>query len=201
MMKIRLLGGALGALVSAGAAFAGALTIILGIVGVVGIPVGAVIGFALAPRIVRAASQSGLVLVAALAAVPLGTFLFALPTALAEGRGASVLEVVGRALEYSIALGLFGVVLGFPMALIVAAIAAHLLRRLAPRVDRWWVPASVVLGLVAVMVAFAVASAIDDQTDRVAEFADRVGFTYRVDNLSDRERLLEVRTYWRGVAG
>jgi hypothetical protein len=198
-LRLRVLAAAVGSIVSALAALVTAPTIILGIIGVVGVPVGAIIGFVVGPRLARERAASPIVVVSSIAAVPLGVGIYTLFAAVAQGRGASLLEIVGLAFPFALYVGLYALILGFPMALVVAAIAAQVFRRLAPRVDRLWVPSAVVVGLVATLTLGGLVGASANAGDQAAQRGDTVHFRYRVDNLSDEERSMEVRSFWNGT--
>jgi hypothetical protein len=196
--KLRLLAAAIGSLVSGAAALIGALTGILGIIGAVGIPVGAVIGYWLAPRLLVERSIVRIVMVASVVALPLGIGLFGFFSAVAESAGATALDVVSMTLLNCLMYGIFGVIFGWPMALVVGAVAARQFRRLAPRGEQLFRRAATVVAIVAVAVGSTFVAALVDPGDSAARRGDSVGLEYRVDNLSGRDYTFDVRSYWKG---
>jgi hypothetical protein len=94
--------------------------------------------------------------------------------------------------------GIYGAIFGWPMALVVAAVAARLLRRLARRSEQLFRPAVVIVGIVVLAVAATFAVALVDPGDAAARHGDTIGLEYRVDNLSGQDYSLDVRSYWKG---
>lgn len=205
--KFRLLGAAAGALASALLGLLLFITLVGLYVGMVGIPVGALIGALFAPRLIAAARPGGLVVAAALLAALLGVVGYALTYAIAEGRGASITDFLIYAAQMSFFFGAISLTFGIPMALVAAALATWSLRRAAPRADRLWLPAALVVLLVTFLTGTVFVSVVSQGGTGAAQLGDQVSFEYVARSEAEHDPnepglLLNVRSYWDGqIAG
>jgi hypothetical protein len=198
--QIRLLAGAVGALFSALAGLITAPSVIGLIFGVVGIPVGALLGLCYGPELVEADVPDPVVQLVARLATLLGTVAIAVGFAFTQSRGASIPEMLELGFVGTVLLGLVSVPLGYPMARIVGRMATTETRRLAARAPLLWLPSAVFIGMVATGTVLLVTSQVHPEGATAAYFGDRVGFAYVVrDQSSDSTfRSLETRSYLDG---
>ncbi len=195
---LRLFGGALGVLVSAGLGIVGSVTIAFGIVGLVGIPVGAIIGMAVGPRLARQTAVGGIVLLSTLAAIPLGAAMVVLTWSLSWGRGATVLEVLSVAVGLTPMVLLYSIIFGGPAAVLVAFITARLFKRNQDRAGRYRRASAAVIAIALVGLAGAQGLAVASASDWAAQQADQVPVVYRIDNQSSSTVSIQMRSYWHG---
>lgn len=200
--KVSAVAAALGALVSLALGLLTALTGFGLIVGLVGAPVGVVLGFLFGPRLLREPRTAPLSFSAAVLAVPMGAGFVAFGQAVAQSAGASPLELVIYTFQWAAIFSLFAAMWGGPMALVSALVSAWALRRLASRIHLLWPAALVVIALVTAGSAVTLGMAVARAGDEAAMLGDRVSFEYLVDDAGDRDYAagytLEVRSYWRG---
>lgn len=147
--QLRLIGGAVAAVTSALAAIVTGVTGVGLVIGVVGIPVGTMVGLCYALEFVADGDTSPVEeLVAGLAAF-LGTVAVALLLALSQAQGASPPEVLGFGFLATVALGIVTLIFGLPMTRVVTHLAISIGRRLAPGARILWIPSAVVIAAVA----------------------------------------------------
>ena len=146
--QVRLLGGAVAAITSGLAAVLTGITGIGLVIGLVGIPVGALMGLCYAPEFVVDGDTSPVEEVIAGLATFLGTVAVALLLAISQADGASAPEILEFALLATVALGLVSLIFGLPMTRVVTHLAISLGRRLAPWASMLWIPSAVVIAVV-----------------------------------------------------
>jgi hypothetical protein len=147
--QLRLLGGAVAALTSALAAMVTAVTGVGLVIGLVGIPVGTLMGLCYAPEFMADGDTSPVEeLVAGLAAF-LGTAAVGLLLALSQAEGASPPEVLEFGFLATVVLGIVTLIFGLPMTRMVTRLAISLGLRLAPAASILWFPSAVVVAAVA----------------------------------------------------
>lgn len=201
--RLRVVAAAAGAVASLALAAVTFFTGIGLVVGLVGAPVGATVGALVGPRVVRSTNPGGVVLLAALLAIPVGSVGFATATAIGEGHGASAGDLVAYVSYWSLGpFGVIGAMVGGPMALLGAALASWWLRH-TTHPERRWAPAAAVVLLVGGFTVLGFISAAQRGGDEAARIGDRVTFEYVVrdtgdGDYSDHGYLLEVRTFWHG---
>jgi hypothetical protein len=198
--QIRLLAGAVGALFSALAGLITAPSVIGLIFGVVGIPVGALLGLCYGPELVDADVPDPVVQLVAKLATLLGTVAIAVGFAFTQSRGASIAETLELGFVGTVLLGLVSVPLGYPMARIVGRMATTATRRLAAKAPLLWLPSGVFIGMVATGTVLLVTSQVHPEGATAAYLGDRVGFAYVVRDQSPESafRSLETRSYLDG---
>ncbi len=202
--KVRLVGGAAGVAASlaiAGITFGTGIGLIIGLAGV---PGGALVGWLFAPALLRARHPGPLVVLAALVALPLGIVTYIVAITLMESRGASLSELIAYASEWLWIYAAWGVLAGTPMALAAAAGASWWLRRRAARsIEGWLRPSAGLLGFVALLcVVFAFAAFFSGGSE-AASAGDVVPLRYVVRSAApsgwnDPQLMLEIRSYWEG---
>jgi hypothetical protein len=147
--QLRLLGGAVAAVMSALAAVVTGVTGIGLVIGLVGIPVGTLMGLCYAPELVADVDTSPVEELVAGLATFLGTVVVALLAALSQAQGASPPEVLEFGFLATVALGIGSLIIGLPMTRVVTRVAISLGRRLAPEASILWIPSAVVIAAVA----------------------------------------------------
>jgi hypothetical protein len=171
-------------------------------VGMVGIPVGALVGFVAAPRLVAAERPGPLVALSSLVATVLGTGGYAVVWAISEGRGASLADLMTFAAVNMGIAGAIGLAFGGPMSLVAAFVATSLLRRWREWAERLSILSGLLVAAVVVATGSVLVAAFLAPGDQAAQYGDRVPFTYSVQNRGGQELYLEIRSYWKGeVAG
>jgi len=147
--QLRLVAGAVGAATSAVAAVVTGLTGIGLVVGVVGIPVGALLGLCYAPAFMADRDSSAVEDVVVGLATLIGTVAVALVLALSQAEGASPAEFLQFGFLATAGLGIVSLIFGLPLTRIVMRAAISVGRQLAPRATLLWIPSAVVLAAVA----------------------------------------------------
>jgi len=148
--QLRLVAGAVGAATSAVAAVVTGLTGIGLVMGVVGIPVGALLGLCYAPAFMADGDSSEVEDVVVGLATLIGTVAVALVLALSQAEGASPAEVLQFGFLATVGLGIASLTFGLPLTRVVMRAAISVGRQLAPRASALWIPSAVVLaGVVA----------------------------------------------------
>lgn len=137
----------------------------------------------------------------AVAATGLGILVAAFGFAIAESRGASLGDVLMLTLVYVMFVGLYGLVVGGPLAIVSSLAATWLLRTAASRLERWWPIGAVTVAVVAIAASAALLSTIATARDTAALLGDRVPFEYEILNESKRPYELQIRSYWDGEVG
>ena len=147
--QLRLLGGAVAAMTSGLAAVVTGVTGIGLVIGLVGIPVGTVMGLCYAPEFMTDGDTSSVEDLVAGLATFLGTVVVALLLAASQSERASPAEVLEFGFLATVALGIVSLIFGLPMTRVVTRLAISLGRRLAPRASVLWIPSAVVIAAVA----------------------------------------------------
>ena len=169
--QLRVLGGAVAAVTSALAAVVTAVTGIGLVIGLVGIPVGTLIGVCYAPEFVTDRDTSSVEELVAGLATFLGTVVLALLLAISQAKGASFAEVLQFGYLATVALGIAGLIFGLPMTRIVTRLAISYGRSLAPRASNLWIPSAVVIAAVAAGTVEVVLYALRFQGDALVQAA------------------------------
>ena len=182
--QVRLLAAALGALCSAGAGLVTSPSIIGLIFGLVGVPVGAMLGFSYGPELIAVEEPDEVVRLLARLATLLGTVTIALGLAISQSRGASLPETLELGFIATVGFGVVSVPLGYPLALFVSRTAASGTRRLAPMARRLWLPSAFVVALAAAGTVFLVGAELHADGATAAFFARQVAFEYIVRDAS-----------------
>jgi hypothetical protein len=146
--QLRLVAGAVGAATSGVAAVVTGLTGIGLVMGVVGIPVGALLGLCYAPEFMADGDSSAVDDVVGLATL-IGTVAVAMVLALSQAEGASPAEVLQFGFLATAGLGIVSLIFGLPLTRIVMRAAISVGRQLAPRATLLWIPSAVLLAAVA----------------------------------------------------
>ena len=139
----------MGAATSAVAAIVTGLTGIGLVMGVVGIPVGALLGLCYAPAFMADGDSSGVEDVVVGLAILIGTVAVSVVLALSQAKGASPAEVLQFGFLATVGLGIASLTFGLPLTRVVMRSAISVGRQLAPRASALWIPAAVVLACVA----------------------------------------------------
>lgn len=199
--QLRLLGGALGASLSLILAIIGIPTVIVTVIGLLGIPVGVLLGAALGPRVVASSTPGQLAFLIGLAAAMIGILLYVSLVVLGQSSGASAGQVLVLIPGYLLYIGLYGLIFGAPLTILVAFIAVWLLRRLAARSAQLWIPSAIALSLLAISIGGGVALVLPHVSgDQAAQQGDLVAFEYQLTNQSSTDYTFDVHSYWKGAA-
>jgi hypothetical protein len=188
--QLRLLGGALGALCSGMVAIVTLPTIYLAIVALVGVPAGTVAGLVAAPTVVHTRRRLATMVALAAGATVIGAVGLIIGWTASQAAGAQgegVGDLVVSAAQAILFIGYLSLILGLPVALVVAFVASYALRRLAPSAGRLWMAAAVVVTIVLALTAYAVVQAVVAASDQAAASADRVPLDFVVDNEGRRD--------------
>lgn len=169
--QLRLLGGAVGAVTSGVAAVVTGLTGIGLVLGVVGIPVGALLGLCYAPEFVADGDTSPVEDVVVGLATLIGTVALALLLAVSQADGASIAEVLQFGFLATAGLGIVSLIVGLPMTRVVMRAAISVGRRLALRATVLCIPSAVVIAGVAAGTIQAVILAVRVHGDAVVQAA------------------------------
>jgi hypothetical protein len=169
--QLRILGGAVAALTSALAAVVTGVTGIGLVIGLVGIPVGTLMGLCYAPEFVTDSDTSSVEDLVAGLATFLGTVALAMVLAVSQAKGASLPEVLEFGFLATVALGIASLIFGLPMTRVVTRLAISFGRSLAPRASILWIPSGVFIGAVAAGTLQVVLLALRVQGDAVMQAA------------------------------
>jgi len=147
--QLRLLGGAVGAIVSAATALLTAPTLFGFVVGLAGIPIAAVIGLCYTLELLAQPAEEPIPGFILGLATFLGTVFVAMVFAVSQSHGASPFEVLEFGYLATIGFGVVSLVVGLAVVHLVTHWSVAIGRRLAPRARILWVPSAVVLVAVA----------------------------------------------------
>jgi len=198
--KLRVVGAAIGSVTATALAVLTLPLVFPAIIAAFGIPTGAIVGAAFAPRLAVAHDRYGwTVLHAAAVAFALGSTLAAAWFAMSEGTGADASDLIEYAATIGFWLAVSTTTFSAPMALLVAIVAARALRTLAPYSAALWVPSVVIVAVVVGGSGAAVAHAAGAAGDAAAQIGDRIPFEYvAINDAPDARATLEIRSYWKG---
>ena len=169
--QLRVLGGAVAAVTSALAAVLTGVTGIGFVIGLVGIPVGTLMGLCYAPEFMADRDTTSVEDLVAGLATFLGTVALALVLAVSQAKGASLPEVLEFAFLATVALGIASLIFGLPMTRVVTRLAISFGRSLAPRASILWIPSAVVIAAVAAGTLQVVIFALRFQGEAVVQAA------------------------------
>ena len=147
--QLRLLGGAVGAIVSAATALVTAPTLFGFVIGLAGIPIAALIGMCYAPELLAQPAEADIPGSILGLATFLGTVFIAMLVAVSQSHRASPFEILEFGYLATIGLGIVSLLVGFPLVNLVTHWSVAVGRRLAPRAPVLWIPSAVVLVAVA----------------------------------------------------
>jgi hypothetical protein len=205
--QIRLLGAGIGALLPFAFAIVTLPTVILAIIAAFGVFAGIVVGAAYGPSLVATSRRTPHVLRAGGVAFLIGSASYVATAAIAEGHGASPLDLLAFAFQVGVPLVLGVGIISAPMALLSAWVATITLVRLAPRARFLWAPALVLAAAAFAVTANALAAQFvatgGDGGDMAARLGDQVPFEFLIidqghSDHQDRGYTLEIRSYWHG---
>jgi len=147
--QLRLLRGAVGAILSAATALITALTLFGFVIGLTGMPIAALIGLCYAPELLAQPAEARIPGSIRGLATFLGTVFIAVLFAVSQSHGASPFEILEFGYLATIGLGIVSLLVGFPIVNLVTHWSVAIGRRLAPRAPILWIPSAVVLVAVA----------------------------------------------------
>jgi hypothetical protein len=183
-----------------GLAIIGMPIIIVAFVGLLGAPVGAILGLVLSGRVLASSTPGKLAFIIGLAAALLGGLLYACLVVVGQSAGATLGQVLALAPGYFLYIGLYGLLFGAPLTILVAFVAVGLLRRFASAAGLLWIPSAILLTLMAGALGVGVASGRAAIGDQAAQQGDLVSFQYQIENHSNVDYMFDVRSHWAGAA-
>ena len=172
--QLRLLGGAVGAMVSAATALITAPTLFGFVIGVAGIPIAALIGLCYAPELVAQPAEADIPGSILGLATFLGTVFIAMLVAVSQSHRASPFEVLEFGYLATIGLGVVSLLVGVGIVSLATHWSVAIGRRLAPRAPILWIPSAAVLAAVAAGTVQVVLLALRVDGDLVVQ-ASRLG--------------------------
>jgi hypothetical protein len=143
--QLRLLGGAVGAIVSAATALVTAPTLFGFVIGLAGIPIAALIGLCYAPELLAQPAEAPIPGSILGLATFLGTVFTAMLFSVSQSHGASPFEILEFGYLATIGLGLVSLLVGVAVVNLVTHWSVAIGRRLAPRAPILCIPSAVVL--------------------------------------------------------
>lgn len=198
--KVRLLAAAAGTTASLALALFTFITLVGFVIGLVGMPVGAVVGAIFGPLILAARRPWPLVIAAGVVSAVAGCLTYVAFATLQQSGGATLTDLVDYALQTAGYAVVVSLTLGLVMSIVGAALATNWLRRSMANPDRFVVGAIVIVGLTIAGTTLAFATAARGAGSLAAVAGDSVAIEYvvRADPATPSGLLLETRSYWRG---
>ena len=172
--QLRLLGGAVGAMASAATALVTAPTLFGFVIGLAGIPIGALIGLCYALELLAQPAEAPIPGSILGLAMVLGTVFVAMLIAVSQSHGASPFEVLEFGYLATIGLGVVSLLVGVGIVSLATHWSVAIGRRLAPRAPILWIPSAAVLAAVAAGTVQVVLLALRVDGDLVVQ-ASRLG--------------------------
>lgn len=145
--KVRLLAAAAGTTASLALALFTFITLVGFVIGLVGMPVGAVVGAIFGPLILAARRPWPLVIAAGVVSAVAGCLTYVAFATLQQSRGAALTDLVDYVLQTAGYAVVVSLTLGLVMSIVGAALATNWLRRSMANPDRFVVGAIVIVGL------------------------------------------------------